>query len=66
MESSSKSVNASPLQTGKDAEKSSSQNYIDECFIGIAEEKLLRVYQSIFNSVKDISSHLRYSTSKLK
>lgn len=37
---------------------------IDEIFIGIATDSLLRVYQSIFDSVKEISSHLRYSTSK--
>jgi len=40
------------------------EQQIDEKFLDLADGTLLRVYQSIFDSVKAISSHLRYTTSK--
>ena len=46
-----------------DKDKSQVLQAIDEKFVGLAEGPLLRVYQAIFDSVKEISSHLRYSTS---
>lgn len=52
--------------TDQNHEVKETEFVVEEQFKGLASDALLKVYQSIFNSVKEISRHLRYSTGKCK